>query len=71
MNMAQSTCAKCGGRTFELIESEPIGTNFKWQFVQCVSCGVPIGVVDYFATGQILLQVQEDINKIKKKLEIR
>lgn len=46
--MAFSKCPKCNGTLWELAEVEPGGSNFKWFFVQCSSCGAPVGVVDYF-----------------------
>jgi len=55
--MARSTCAKCGGTTFELVENEPRGAKFKYFFVQCSSCGVVIGVQEYFNAGAILTKI--------------
>ena len=37
--MAVSTCAKCGGRSFELALFTPIGESRKLTLVQCSSCG--------------------------------
>jgi hypothetical protein len=44
--MAMSTCIKCGHHGFELKEVEPKGSNFKFYFVQCSSCGGVVGVVN-------------------------
>jgi hypothetical protein len=43
--MAASTCVKCGGHSFELMENEPSGAKFKFYFVQCSSCGGVVGVL--------------------------
>ena len=62
--MVMSTCTKCGGNSFEIVESEPSGTNFKYSYVQCSSCGGVIGVMDYYNIGEML-------DKIHKKLGIK
>lgn len=49
--MAHSTCVKCGGHTFEVRLFEPAGGRYKQNMVQCSSCGVPVGVLDFFNMG--------------------
>lgn len=61
--MALSRCMKCGNGFFEVVEKEPSGSNFIVMFVQCSSCGNPIGVMDYFNIGSI-------VNKLEQRLEI-
>lgn len=55
--MARSTCAKCGGNAFELVENEPKNASFKYFFVQCTACGVVVGVQEYFNAGSILEKI--------------
>ncbi len=52
--MAQSTCVKCGHHSFEMREQSPSGSNFKFLFIQCTSCGGVVGVVDYYNIGATL-----------------
>lgn len=56
--MAHSTCAKCGSHSFALQETEPAGSTVKWFFVQCGSCGAPIGVVDFFPNRTIIKRIE-------------
>jgi hypothetical protein len=44
--MAASTCAKCGGHSFELARFTPVGESHKLTIVQCAGCGTPTGVLD-------------------------
>jgi hypothetical protein len=46
MEMAVSTCAKCGGHSFERALLTPIGEDRKLAIVQCANCGTPIGALD-------------------------
>jgi hypothetical protein len=52
--MAVSTCPKCDSTSFEAKEHSPHGSNFKYQFIQCASCGAVVGVMDYFNIGGML-----------------
>ncbi len=45
--MPMSTCIKCGGHTFEVVEAKPGNSDFTLMFVQCSSCGGVVGVMDY------------------------
>ncbi len=62
-----STCAKCNGNLFQVVEQEPAGSNFKLMFVQCSACGTPVGVLDYFNIGSLL----DDQKKQLKALDSR
>ena len=44
--MARTTCAKCGGGSFELRETAISGAKYRLYFVQCSSCGGAIAVQD-------------------------
>ncbi len=57
-----SKCGNCGNFSFSLEEVSPNKSNFKFYFIQCSSCGVPVGVVDYNHTGSL-------IHKLEKKLD--
>lgn len=49
--MASTTCAKCGGLTFEVCAMVPTGQHFRHNVVQCAACGTPIGVLDPLDTA--------------------
>ena len=57
--MARSTCMKCGGVEFEMVENEPRDSNWKYMFVQCAACGGVVGVVDYFNIGDLVKKLAE------------
>lgn len=63
-----STCAKCGGHYFEIKGFEPRGANYKQNFVQCTSCGVPVGVLDYYNVGTLLKEQEKDMEKLARRL---
>ena len=65
--MARSKCGSCGSNSFELVEKPDIkNSQFKLMFVQCQSCGVVIGVTEYFNNGNML----EILDKKVRELEI-
>jgi len=59
--MAVSKCAKCDNTVFEMIEKEPVGSEFKVMFIQCARCGTVVGIHDYYNIGAML-------NNIKKHM---
>lgn len=67
--LAFSTCVKCGGSFFEIVEKEPIKSNYKLIFVQCSTCGGVVGVLDYLNIGHRTQILEEQIEKISDKLD--
>ena len=63
-----STCSKCNGTMFKVVEKEPVGSNFKVMFVQCSSCGVPIGVLDYYNLGSLLQEQKKLIEALASRV---
>jgi hypothetical protein len=59
--MAMSTCVKCEGNAFELKEVVPNGSNFKFYFVQCSSCGGVVGVVHKSHVPTMLRRIGEKL----------
>lgn len=59
--MATSTCTKCGKTQFEFKLVEPIGADYKVNFIQCNSCGGVIGVLDFYAIGELILRLAEGL----------
>lgn len=61
-------CVACGNTTFELKEVSPSGSRYKLLFVQCTSCGVPVGVLDYFNIGAKIEGLEAKIEEISLRL---
>lgn len=59
--MAKSTCVKCGGTEFELVETTPKKSHFVFSFVQCAQCGGVVGVMDFYNIGNVLKQIGEKL----------
>lgn len=55
--MPRSTCPKCDSTRFELAQSEPNGSRFKVNFIQCASCGAVVGVMDYYSVPSLLEKI--------------
>ena len=67
--MALSKCGSCGNGFFQMVEKEPSGSRYKQMFIQCSSCGVPIGVTDYYHTHTKLVEIEQKIGKLEKALQ--
>jgi hypothetical protein len=61
--MAVSTCAKCGGHSFERALLTPIGEGRKLAIVQCANCGTPIGTLDS-TSNELIEGLQKQIASI-------
>ena len=61
--MAASTCAKCGGHSFERAFLTPIGEDHKLTILQCANCGTPIGALD-FPSSALIEGLQQQIASI-------
>lgn len=62
--MAVSKCGSCGatGR-WELSQVSPSAGNFKYHFIQCSSCGVPVTAVEYLNIGATVESNDKKLNK--------
>ena len=63
VEMVASTCAKCGGHSFERAFLAPIGEDRKLPIVQCANCGTPIGALDS-ASSALIESLQKQIASI-------
>jgi hypothetical protein len=63
-------CGSCGGHLFRLQEVSPSGSNFKYQFIQCSVCGVPVTAVEWMNIGAVLEGIEERLKAIEGKLGI-
>jgi hypothetical protein len=65
-----SKCGSCGGfNMFDLKEVSPTGSRFKYCFVQCRLCGVPVGVVNFFNDHDTIIQNQNEIKELNRKFD--
>ena len=56
--MATSICVKCGGHTFERGLITPLGEQRAISVLQCVGCGIVVGVFDeHLALERLQVQV--------------
>ena len=67
--MANSTCAKCGGHSFEICLSELAGDRYRRNLVQCASCGTPIGVLEGPTTAAQLEELKTQIKTMATGIE--
>jgi peptide subunit release factor 1 (eRF1) len=72
--MAEATvCPKCGGLDFELENEQIANSTFSFDFVRCVLCGTPVGVVDDQDVIETLLPLVEaqgeKIESMEKRLK--
>lgn len=63
-----STCAKCGGHLFEIVEQSPSNANYKLWFVQCSGCGNPISSKEYFNSNVQINELKKKVTKIENDL---
>lgn len=69
--MAMSTCVKCGGHLFGIVEKEPSGSNFKMFFVQCTACGGVVGVTDYYNVPVKIDELSAKLDDLARQLNLR
>ncbi len=59
--MAKSTCAKCGGQSFECIEIQPERSHYVLMSIQCSGCGGVIGILENINIGSMLEELKRMI----------
>ena len=70
--MAISKCGNCGstGR-WELSQVSPVGGNFRYYFIQCSNCGVPVTAVEYLNIGATVEQTERNLKSEIRDLELQ
>jgi hypothetical protein len=66
--MATSTCVKCGGHLFELVETLPADTANKLLLLQCAACGTPVGIHDGQDNSAVLTKLTVAIAQLKAQV---
>ena len=64
-----STCPSCKGGQFELKVIEPHDSRFKVSAVQCRSCGVVVGVMDYLNIGTAIQGLEKTMGELKSRVD--
>ena len=67
-NMATSSCPKCSNASFELKENTPKGSNYKFYFVQCASCGTVISCMEYISNNNLLYEVKALLENLNNRI---
>lgn len=62
--MAESTCVKCGGMAFEVVENTPHGSQARLLFVQCRNCGGVVGVQELYNLSHLLIEQNKALEAI-------
>jgi len=68
-----ATCSHCDNQLFQVEEQTPEGSGYKLLFVQCASCGTPVGVLDYFNIGAMMEEqdvVMADLGNRLERIEV-
>lgn len=64
-----STCGKCGSHLFKVQSNEPQGSAFVVYFVQCTSCGIPVGVLEYANSAALLEGIEKKIDSLSSSMQ--
>lgn len=67
--MALSKCGSCGHGRFEVKEVSPNNSRYRLYFVQCASCGVPVGVQEYHNIGAQIAPVTQTLDGLGRQLQ--
>lgn len=64
-----STCSKCGSHIFRVQRNEPSESQFVVYFVQCSSCGTPVGVLEYANSAALLEGLETKLDQLTNNVE--
>ena len=64
-----TTCGKCGNHSFRIEKGEPSGSNFYIYYVQCISCGNPVGVLEYANSAAMIEGIEKKINNLVNEIQ--
>lgn len=63
-----SKCPSCGNLSFRVQLVEPGESNFKLYFIQCSSCGVPVGITEYYNSGALIRGLEEKLSSLSDQI---
>ena len=70
-NYSRSKCPKCDSTAFEAVEDAPLNSQYKYTFIRCVTCKTLISVMDFISLGDAVVKMKDDLNKLKRHLNIQ
>lgn len=60
--MAMTKCGSCGSTGFEMKEKEIYGAKYRYNAIQCQSCGTVVTFVDFHRTAALLEDLARKLN---------
>lgn len=66
--IARTQCGNCGHHSFQMSEVSPSGGNFKYFFIQCSSCGVPVTAVEFSYVSALIEGLERRLSSIEARL---
>lgn len=69
--MAQLKCGFCQGASFALSTEQPAGSRYPIAVVRCVTCDVPIGVLQQEDPNQTIRDVAQLLTDRLRRVEDR
>lgn len=64
-----TNCGKCGGKSFGATELSPQDSSYKVVAVQCLGCGTPIGITDYYNSATLIHQQTAKLTELDRKID--
>ncbi len=58
-----SKCPNCQKTGFEMNTEIISGSDYKVNFVRCISCKTVVGLLDYFNAGDLILKLAKKLGK--------
>jgi len=58
----ESKCPKCENTKFEVVNEQPINSNFELRMVRCNECKTVIGVLDFYNVGTLVKKLAEKMH---------
>lgn len=59
--MATPSCPRCSCHSFEIVTASVRGSRFPCNFVQCISCGCVIGVMEQYSAGDLVIKLAKKL----------
>ena len=67
-NMAESICSNCRFNSFEIVKSKLRDSEREVFFVQCVSCGTVVGIVNDDNSERLVSELEEKFLKMEEMI---
>lgn len=64
--MASSKCVNCGFEYFEVVKNKPLHSDVDLLFVQCLSCGSVLGLVNESDTALVTKLIETQYARMEE-----